>query len=158
MSEPGGHKPAPAGAAKTSRFTAVKPAPKALREFHRPGLWLALWGLMIATVAVGSLLPSAALPGLPFPGADKLQHLLGYAALSGYAAMLFADRRAQRRAAVGLVLLGLAIESAQWALTVSRSADPLDLLANLAGVASGHALRATRAAGLLQRVDTLLHG
>lgn len=130
----------------------------ALRAFHRPRLWLGLWGLMIATVAIGSLLPSAALPGLPFPGADKLQHLLGYAALSGYAVMLFADRRGQRRAVVGLVLLGLAIESAQWGLTDSRTADPLDLLANLAGVVSGHALRATRAAGLLQRVDTLLHG
>lgn len=130
----------------------------ALRAFHRPRLWLGVWGLMIATVVAGSLLPSAALPGLPFPGADKLQHLLGYAALSGYAAMLFADRRAQDRAAVGLVLLGLAIEGAQWGLTASRSADLLDLLANLAGVASGQGLRTTRAAGLLQRVDALLRG
>lgn len=129
-----------------------------LRAFHRPRLWLGMWGLMIASVTVGSLLPSAALPRLPFPAADKLQHLLGYAVLSGYAAMLFADRRAQRGAALGLVLLGLAIEGAQGAFTVSRSADAWDLLANLAGVALGHALRATRAAGLLQRVDTLLHG
>lgn len=130
----------------------------ALRAFHRPGLWLGLWGLLIATVAIGSLLPSAAVPGLPFPGADKLQHLLGYAVLSGYAAMLFADRRAQGQAALGLALLGLAIEGAQWGLTVSRSAEALDLLANLAGVACGQALRTTRAAGLLQRVDVLLHG
>lgn len=128
----------------------------ALRVFHRPHLWLGLWALMIVSVTIGSLLPSAALPGLAFPAADKLQHLLGYAVLSSYAAMLFADRRAQRRAAWCLVLLGLAIESAQGVLTVTRSADVLDLFANLAGVALGHALRATRAAGLLQRVDTLL--
>lgn len=113
---------------------------------------------MIATVVVGSLLPSAVLPASPFPGVDKIEHLLGYAALSGYAAMLFADRRAQRRAVVGLVLLGLALEVAQWALTDSRSADPWDLLANLAGVASGQALRTTRAAGLLLRIDSLLPG
>lgn len=130
----------------------------ALRTFHRPRLWLGLWGLMIATVVVGSLLPSAVLPASPFRGVDKLEHLLGYAALSGYAAMLFADRRGQRRAVVGLVLLGLALEVAQWALTDSRTADPWDLLANIAGVASGQALRTTRVAGLLQRVDSLLPG
>lgn len=129
-----------------------------LRAFHRPRLWLGLWVLMMAAVAVGSLLPSAGLPGLPFPGADKLQHLIGYAALSAYAVMLFAGPRAHFRAAVGLVLLGLAIEGAQGALTASRTADPLDLLANLAGVLSGLSLRATRAAGLLQLVDTRLRG
>lgn len=130
----------------------------ALRAFHRPRLWLGVWGLMIATVAVGSLLPPAGLPGLPFPGADKLEHLLGYAVLSGYAVMLFAGRRAQLRAAAGLVSLGLVIEIAQWTLTVSRFADPWDVIANLIGVALGQALRTTAAAGLLQRVDNLLHG
>lgn len=130
----------------------------ALRAFHRPRLWLGVWGLMIAAVAAGSLAPSPALPGLPFPGADKLEHLLGYAALSGYAVMLFADRRAQLRAAGGLVLLGLVIEIAQWTLTVSRSAEPWDVIANLMGVALGQGLRTSRAAGLLQRVDTLLLG
>jgi VanZ family protein len=125
----------------------------ALRAFHWPQLWLGLWGLMIAAVIVGSLAPSDALPQMWFPGADKLQHLAGYAVLSGYAAMLFASRRAQWVAAAGLVLLGILIEGAQSALTVSRQADPVDMLANLAGVALGQALGMTRVAGLLEWVD-----
>jgi VanZ family protein len=112
---------------------------------------------MIAAVVAGSLLPSSSLPGLPFPGADKLEHMLGYAALSGYAVMLFSERQAQRRAAVGLLLLGLAIEGAQGALTATRSADAMDVLANAAGIGLGQLLQATPMARLLQRLDTLLH-
>lgn len=128
----------------------------ALRAFHSPRLWVGLWALMIAAVVVGSLLPAKELPRMLFLGADKLQHLLGYAVLSGYATMLFDSRRAQGVAAVGLVLLGVLIEGAQSALTASRLADPFDMLANLAGVALGQALRSTRAAGLLQRIDSWL--
>lgn len=128
----------------------------ALRAFRWPRLWLGLWGLMIAAVVVGSLVPSSSLPQTQFPGADKLEHLLGYAALSGYAAMLFDSRRAQATAVVGLVLLGVLIEGAQAALTVSRQADPIDMLANAAGVALGQVVRMTGAAGLLQRIDTRL--
>ena len=123
------------------------------RTFHRPRVWLGLWGLMIAAVVVGSLLPASSVPSLPFPGADKLQHLLGYAVLSGYAAMLFAERRALGWAAMGLLLLGVAIEGAQAVLTASRLADPMDVLANLLGVVLGLGLGATPAAGLLQCID-----
>ena len=127
-----------------------------LRAFHRRRLWLGLWMLMIAAVVTGSLMPSDELPQLAFPGADKLQHLAGYAALSGYAAMLFGNRRGRWMAAAGLVLLGVLIEGAQSALTVSRQADPRDVLANLVGVGLGQALANTGAAGLLLRIDTRL--
>jgi VanZ family protein len=127
-----------------------------LHAFHWPRLWLGLWVLMIAAVVTGSLVPSDELPRMLFPGADKLQHLAGYAALSGYAAMLFANRRARGMAAVGLVLLGVLIEGAQSALTTSRQADPLDMLANLMGVGLGQVLAATRVADWLQRFDSRL--
>lgn len=130
----------------------------ALRALHRPRLWLGVWALMIAAVVAGSLAPADDLPQIRFPGADKLQHLLGYAVLSGYAAMLFASRGARAAAAAGLLLLGILIEGAQSALTASRQADPADLLANLAGIALGQAIGVTRAAGLLQRIDTRLFG
>lgn len=129
-----------------------------LRGFRWPRLWLGLWLLMIAAVVMGSLLPSTALPKPMFFGVDKVQHLLGYFALAAYAVMLFADGPAQRRAAGGLVLLGIAIEGAQSALTASRVADAGDVLANLVGVLLGMGLRWTRGADMLRRIDTRLSG
>jgi VanZ family protein len=128
----------------------------ALRAFHWPRLWVGLWVLMIAAVVTGSLVPSDELPRMLFPGADKLQHMAGYATLSGFAVMLFANRRGRGAAAVGLVLLGVLIEGAQSALTTSRQADPVDMLANLLGVGLGQALAATGVAGWLQRIDSRL--
>lgn len=125
-----------------------------LHAFRWPRLWVGVWVLMIASVVTGSLLPSDDFPRLLFPGADKLQHMAGYAALSAYAVMLFANRRSRGMAAVGLVLLGVLIEGAQSALTTSRQADPMDMLANLLGVGLGQALAATGVAGWLQRIDS----
>jgi VanZ family protein len=128
----------------------------ALHAFHWPRLWAGVWVLMIAAVVTGSLVPSDELPRMLFPGADKLQHMAGYATLSGYAVMLFASRRGRGMAAVGLVLLGVLIEGAQSALTTSRQADPMDMLANLLGVGLGQALAATGVAGWLLRLDARL--
>lgn len=128
----------------------------ALRAFHWPRLWVGLWVLMIAALVTGSLVPSDELPRMLFPGADKLQHMAGYATLSGYAVMLFANRRGRGMAALGLVLLGVLVEGAQAALTTSRQADPVDMLANLIGVGLGQALAATGVAGWLQRIDMRL--
>ena len=125
----------------------------ALREFRRPGLWLALWALMIATVIAGSLLPARELPPMPFDGFDKFQHLFGYAVLSAYASMLFARMRAQALAAAGLVVLGIGLELAQAALTASRQADPADALVNALGVLAGLAVAATPLAQWLRRLD-----
>ena len=125
----------------------------ALREFRRPGLWLALWALMIATVIAGSLLPARELPPVPFDGFDKFQHLFGYAVLSAYASMLFARMRAQALAAAGLVALGIGLELAQAALTSSRQADPADALVNALGVLAGLAVAATPLAQWLRRLD-----
>ena len=117
-----------------------------------------MWVLMIAAVVTGSLVPSDELPRMLFPGADKLQHMAGYATLSGYAVMLFANRRGRGMAALGLVLLGVLIECAQSALTTSRQADPMDMLANLIGVGLGQAFAATGVAGWLLRIDSGLSG
>jgi VanZ family protein len=128
----------------------------ALRAFRWPRLWVGVWVLMIAAVVTGSLVPSDELPRMLFPGADKLQHMAGYATLSGYAVLLFANRRGRGVAAIGLVLLGVLIEGAQSALTTSRQADPVDMLANLLGVGLGQTLAATGVAGWLQRIDSRL--
>ena len=92
---------------------------------------------MIATVIVASLLPSTSLPEPSFTGIDKVEHLLAYGLLSGYAVLLFATARAHRVTAFALVALGVAMEGAQAMLTTSRLADPGDMLANALGVALG---------------------
>jgi len=127
-----------------------------LRKFRRPRLWLALWGVLIAGVIVGSLLPADELPEPPFAGFDKLEHTLGYGMVCGYAVMLFARRRTQAWAAVGLVVLGIAIEIAQACWTSSRSGDPTDVLADLAGVLAGLSIASTALARGLQRIDDWL--
>jgi len=127
-----------------------------LRAFRRPRCWLVPWALMIATVVVGSLLPSDALPPSPFDQFDKLEHFLGYAALSAYAVLLFASRRAQVGAAIGLVALGIALEIAQAVLTQSRSADVFDAATDALGVLVGLSLAATPWAQALQRLDVRL--
>jgi len=128
----------------------------ALRPFRRPRLWLALWLAMVATVAALSLLPADDLPPIALPHIDKLEHLLGYFALSAGAVMLFATRRAQAEAALGLIGLGVAIELAQAALTATRSADGFDALANTLGVLLGQRLAPTPLARLWLGVDRRL--
>ena len=127
--------------------------PPALRSLRRPALWLAAWVAMIAAVAIGSLLPAGELPPVPFDGFDKVQHLLGYFVLSAFAVMLFARMRTQALCAAGLVALGIGLEAAQAALTVSREADAADALFNAVGVLAGLAIAATPLANLLQRLD-----
>jgi VanZ family protein len=124
-----------------------------LRTFRHPRLWLALWGVLIAGVIVGSLLPADELPVPPFAALDKLEHVFGYGMLSAYAMMLFARRRTQAWAAVGLVVLGIAIEVAQARWTASRSGDPSDVLADLVGVLAGSSIASTTWARGLQRID-----
>lgn len=143
-------------AARQAAHTSA-PARKAMRDFRRPGLWLALGALMIVAVVVGSLLPARELPPAPFDGFDKLEHFLGYAVLSTYAAMLFARMRLQALAALGLVALGIGLEVAQALLTASRQADPADAMVNTLGALAGLASTATPLARLLQRLDARWH-
>ena len=127
-----------------------------LHAFRRPRLWLAIGLALVASVVVGSLLPADELPPAPIVGFDKIEHIVGYAVLSAYAVMLFAQRRVQLLAAAGLVLLGIGLEFAQEFWTVSRSADVADAVADLVGVLAGFALTGTPMAKALQRIDARL--
>jgi VanZ family protein len=117
---------------------------RALRPLRWPRLWIAAWIAMIAVVLIGSLLPAQRLPPPAFDGVDKLQHLLGYALLAGYAVLLFARTRLQLFAMAGLVALGIGIEFAQDALTTSRRADVADVGANTLGVLLGWSVQRMR--------------
>lgn len=136
-------------------MSAPRPPRPVLREFHRPGLWLAVWGLLFALVAIGSLLPASGLPSV-LPGLDKFQHFVGYALLSAYAVMLFARMRPQALAALGVIAFGIAIELVQAAWTADRLGDSADAMANALGALAGLVVSATPAAGWLQQIDARL--
>lgn len=131
-------------------------AAKALREFHRPALWIALWLAMIGAVVATCLMPARDLPPVPFDAFDKVEHFTAYLLLSLYAGMLFARVRAQALAAAGLIALGVALEFAQAKLTDSRSGDAADALANSLGALAGLWLGRTPVALWLWRLDRRL--
>ncbi|HEY0502114.1 MAG TPA: VanZ family protein [Lysobacter sp.] len=124
-----------------------------LREFRYPALWLAIWLAMVGAVVATSLLPADDLPAPLFDGVDKVEHFLAYLGLSAWAVMLFATRRAQALAAVGLIALGIGLEFAQGGLTASRQADSADALANALGVLAGLMLAPTPVARALLWLD-----
>ncbi|SFL21995.1 hypothetical protein [Lysobacter sp. cf310] len=129
-----------------------------LRPFHTPRRWLALGAAGVLAVIAVSLLPAGDLPPSPFAGSDKVGHFLTYAALSAYAGMLFARMRPQALSAAGLIVLGVALEYAQAALTDSRMGDSRDALANALGALTGLVTASTPLALMLQRIDARLAG
>jgi VanZ family protein len=124
----------------------------ALKPFQRPRLWSGLWLLAVSGVIVLSLIPPPPLPPLP-SGSDKVEHLFGYFLLAAGAVQLFAARTTLLAVGAGLIALGVGLEFAQGALTATRMQDPLDALANTAGVLLGLATMATRGRDLLLRFD-----
>lgn len=88
----------------------------------------------LAVVIVGSLLPGGSVSGVAV--SDKIQHLAGYAFLGFTAQPALGRQLSSLGIGIGLGLLGVALELAQ-ALVPGRSSDPIDIAANLAGVAAG---------------------
>jgi VanZ family protein len=117
---------------------------------RRPTLAYAVWVAMFVAITIGSLLPARDLPTPAFDGFDKLEHLLGYAVLSGWSALLFTTRRARVTALFGVIAFGIAIEFAQGAFTTTREPDLFDAIANATGAALGQTLAFTRLRALLR--------
>ncbi|GAB1596705.1 hypothetical protein PAGU2638_23840 [Lysobacter sp. PAGU 2638] len=96
-----------------------------------------VWIAMFVAITVGSLLPAHDLPPPAFDGMDKLEHALGYALLAAYGTRLYPAR--WLRVLVGVIAFGIAIEIAQGVFTTTRSADPLDAIADAFGAAIAQA-------------------
>ncbi|APO96425.1 VanZ family protein [Xanthomonas vesicatoria] len=128
---------------------------RALRPFHRPRLWVGLWIAANVVVIAVCLGPPPEIPELP-DNSDKGEHFLTFALLCWGAVQLFATRRAQLVAAIGLVALGIGIEIAQGALTTNRSADPYDALADTLGILAGLCLAWTPLRFVMLRIDQRL--
>ena len=114
-------------------------------------LWLGTWLAMIGAVVVVSLIPPPPLPAVAFNGIDKVEHVLGYFALSAMGCALFARMPTRARIGAGLVAMGIGLEIAQGQLTVTRTPDVIDAVANSIGVLLG--LVATPMHRLLAWVD-----
>ena len=89
---------------------------------------------MLALTIVVCLLPRV--PGPDFVGADKLEHLLGWAALSAWFGSLF-ERRTFPWLVVIMIAIGGGIEVLQSWMALGRQGDWRDVLFNSAGVATG---------------------
>ena len=100
---------------------------------YRP-LWVAVGFGLIAAVIYLSLTPHP--PEAGFEESDKFDHLLAYGVLMNWFSQLYAERGRRMGLALGFVAMGIALEWAQ-SLTGYRTADPVDALANAAGVIAG---------------------
>lgn len=98
-------------------------------------LWLGLGWLQTAALVVLCLLPLRELPGSAIPWSDKLYHGAAFAGLMWWFAVA-TPRAGWPRAALGLTLLGIAIEFAQ-GFVPFRAPSLADGVADFAGVLVG---------------------
>ena len=123
-----------------------------MRPLRRPRLWLGVWLAMVAAVIALSLIPPPDLQVRLPRNADKVEHLLAYAALAFFALQLFVSRRMLVGVACGLIALGVGLEILQGSLVPDvRSMDWQDAVANTLGVLLGFAPARTRLATVLLR-------
>lgn len=97
-------------------------------------LLLAIWPVMIAAVALFSLLPASRIPHLPLT--DKQEHLGAYLGLAAIPAAAVRRGRVAVAAAVAVACLGVALEFFQMRIP-GRAFEMRDILANCAGVLLG---------------------
>jgi VanZ family protein len=96
------------------------------------GLCRGGFALCILTVTVLSLLPQAVMPKVGI--SDKVSHFIAYTAIAAFG--LLGYRTAAVRIAIGVIGLGGAIEVGQ-IFVPGRSAEILDFIADIGGVAAG---------------------
>jgi VanZ family protein len=120
-----------------------------------PRLWLALGYLFVALALLVCLAPPTA-PGLPslFSLNDKVEHAAGYAILAVYFAGIY-PRSRYFWIAISLFAMGVLVEFLQGWMALGRSRDPLDVIANTAGIVIGVSLARTLVGDWAQRTERL---
>ena len=98
-------------------------------------VWWGLGVLLVLVAIVVCVMPSNEIPGV-LELNDKLSHVSGHAAMAIYFAGLV-PRQRWWKIFVFLLLLGSAIEVAQYAMHMGREGDPRDVVANSMGAALG---------------------
>lgn len=115
-------------------------------------VWVALGYVGVAAALALSLWPGGA--PLPISLWDKIQHGAGYALLTLWFTGLY-PRNQYLRIGLACFLLGAAIEGLQ-GLTVTRSMDPEDLVANSVGIGAALVLAYLAFGGWAQRVERMI--
>lgn len=126
--------------------------PVLLPQLQLPRLWFGLGLLIAAGIATGSLLPRSQLPDLGV--ADKWEHGFAYLLLSFWFASIV-SRGNYPGLIAALFAFGGALELLQGFMGAGRLADPMDLVANSAGILCGLALAMTPAGQWVRRIDSL---
>jgi VanZ family protein len=116
-------------------------------------MWAALGWLLVAGVAVASLLPGPVVADLVSLN-DKFEHAVSYFVLMTWFGGLY-PRALHPRVAIALLAFGVALDLLQ-GLTETRSLEALDILADVVGLALGLALSMTVLEGWCQRVERRL--
>ena len=98
-------------------------------------VWWAVGVVLLAAAIWVCLMPVNHVVSV-FEWSDKTSHLLGHGILALYFTGIVA-RRSWWKIFVGLLLMGVGIEFAQYYMHVGREGDPRDVLANSAGAAVG---------------------
>ena len=98
-------------------------------------VWWALGVIMLAAAVYVCLTPANAVITV-FEWSDKTSHLLGHGILALYFTGIVPSR-SWWKIFVGLLVMGIGIEFAQYYMHVGREGDPRDVLANSAGAALG---------------------
>ena len=110
-----------------------------LREPTSHTALLAVWGVLICCVVIGSLLPAKS-PVMVAVGRlhinDKVMHFGAYVALSLLPVIGFRDRRRGLIAGLSMFLLGVLMEAGQH-FSPGRAVELGDVIANGAGVSCG---------------------
>ena len=117
-----------------------------------PWLWLILGWTMVVAVCVGSLIPGGDMP--QFSINDKLLHAGAYFVLMIWFGGLY-ERRRHAVIAVALVGLGSVLDVLQGG-TSTRSFEPMDIVANMGGIAVELGLTLWILAGWCQRMERRL--
>jgi len=100
--------------------------------------WWALGAIIVALAIFICLIPGKELPAA-FEWNDKASHLIGHVLMALYFSGLVA-RRSWWKIFVFLLLLGTAIEFAQYYMHAGREGDPRDVVANSIGALLGLAI------------------
>lgn len=123
-----------------------------LLPLRHPRIWLVLGWVLTVLAIVASLVPIQQLPKPPGVN-DKMEHFAAYALLALWFAGIY-PRSRYAVIAVGLFVLGIAIEWAQGAMHLGRQADLRDVVANSVGIAAGLTLALLWLGGWAQRVES----